>query len=226
MTGGELRQGRLTKSWTQAKLAKRLGVSQAYVSLLEKNRRRVPESLARAAVSLLGLPASTLPIKPDLSVLGVQDVARSLGTLGYTGFAHLPRTQKLNPAELLVRALDSKNVEARLVEALVWLLVNYPNVDWQWLVQTAKQRDLQNRLGFLVSVARQVAETRGQADVAETLAHWESVLADSRLQKEDAFAQDTLTRAERAWLQNNRSDVAARWNLLTNISAEAVASGF
>ena len=41
-----------------------------------------------------------------------------------------------------------------------------------------------------------------------------------------AFAQDSLTRAERAWLQNNRSDVAARWNLLTNISAEAVASGF
>ena len=226
MTGGELRQGRKTKKWTQGELAEKLGVSQAYVSLLEKNRRTVPQSLARKAVSLLDLPASTLPVRTDSSVLGADDVARALGTLGYTGFAHLPRTRRLNPAELLMRALSAKNVEARLVEALAWLLVNYPNMDWPWLLRTAKQNDLQNRLGFLVSVAREVADGQRQADVARILAHWESVLENSRLQKEDAFAQDTLTRAERAWLRDNRSDVAARWNLLTSISAGAVASGF
>jgi transcriptional regulator with XRE-family HTH domain len=225
MTGSELRQGRRTKKWTQGELAEKLGISQAYVSLLEKNRRPVPESLARKAVSLLDLPASTLPVRTDAPVLGADEVARALGSLGYTGFAHLPRTRKLNPAELLMRALNSQNVEARLVEALAWLLVNYPNMDWPWLVRMAKQNDLQNRLGFLVSVAREVARTQGHADVAQTLAHWESVLENSRLQKEDAFAQDALTQAERAWLRNNRSDVAARWNLLTGISAAVVASG-
>jgi transcriptional regulator with XRE-family HTH domain len=225
MTGSELRQGRRTKKWTQGELAEKLGVSQAYVSLLEKKRRPVPESLARKAVSLLDLPASTLPVRTDAPVLGADEVARALGALGYTGFAHLPRTRKLNPAELLIRALNSKNVEARSVEAFAWLLVNHPNMDWPWLVRMAKQDDLQNRLGFLVSVAREVAARQGQADVAQTLAHWESVLENSRLQKEDAFAEDALTQAERAWLRNNRSDVAARWNLLTSISAAVIASG-
>ena len=65
MTSSELRQGRRTKKWTQGELAEKLGVSQAYVSLLEKNRRPVPESLARKAVSLLDLPASTLPVRAD-----------------------------------------------------------------------------------------------------------------------------------------------------------------
>ena len=225
MTGGELRQGRRTKKWTQGELAHKLGVSQAYVSLLEKNLRPVPESLARKAVSLLDLPPSTLPVRSDAPVLGADEVARALGTLGYTGYAHLPRAKKLNPAELLMRALNSTNVEARSVEALAWLLVNNPNMDWPWLVRMAKQNDLQNRLGFLVSVACEVAGRQGQADVAQTLAHWESVLENSRLQKEDAFAPDALTQAERAWLRNNRSDVAARWNLLTSISAAVVASG-
>jgi hypothetical protein len=138
----------------------------------------------------------------------------------------LRQTRKLNPAELLVRTLSARNVEARLVEALLWLLVNYPNVDWPWLLSAAKQNDLQNRVGFLVTVAREVAERQGLVAVAEALRRWESVLENSKLQKEDGFVPDALTEAERKWLRNNRSSAAARWNLLTNVSAETVASAF
>lgn len=221
MTGSDLRNGRLAKRWTQGRLAERLGVSQTYVSLLEAGQRPFRKTLARKAASLLELPANTLPVGADLSPLAADDVARVLGRLGYGGFAHLPRTRKVNPAELLVRALSSRNVEARLVEALLWLLVSYPQVDWEWLVRTAKQSDLQNRLGFLVSVAREVATRRGQSAAAAILAHWESVLENSRLQREDAFA-DALTSAERTWLRSHRSHTAAQWNLLTGISAETV----
>jgi transcriptional regulator with XRE-family HTH domain len=223
MTGSELRNGRLAKGWTQGQLADRLGVSQTYVSLLEAGQRPVRESLARQAVSLLDLPANTLPVGSDPSPLAAADVARGLGRLGYGGFAHLPRTRKVNPAELLVRALSSKNVEARVVEALLWLLLSYPQVDWEWLVRTAKQNDLQNRLGFLVSVAREVATRRGDSAAAAILAQWESVLENSRLQREDAFA-DALTSAERTWLRSNRSETAAHWNVLTSVSAETVAN--
>lgn len=221
MTGDDLLRGRSSKRWTQSQLAEKLGLSQTYVSLLEAGRRPVGESLARRAASLLDLPASTLPVRPDSSALEAVDVARGLGALGYGGFAHLPRTRKVNPAELVVRALSSKNLEARLVEALPWLLVSYPRVDWEWLVRTAKQNDLQNRLGFLVSVAREVAARWGNSDAAAILAHWESVLENSRLQREDAFAAG-LTPAERTWLRNNRSRAAGHWNLLTSVSAETV----
>ena len=60
------------------------------------------------------------------------------------------------------------------------------------------------------------------ASVADVLRQWERVLENSRLAKEDAFAQDALTEAERTWLRSNRSKEAAYWNLLTNMSAETV----
>jgi transcriptional regulator with XRE-family HTH domain len=130
MNGGDLRAARAARGWTQSDLAQRLGVSQAYVSLLESNRRACPERLVRKVVSALRLPASTLPVSSEAEPLPADGVARALGTLGYSGFAHLRHTRTLNPAELLVRTLSSGNVEARLVEALPWVLVNYPDVDW------------------------------------------------------------------------------------------------
>src|SRR5262245_5962171 len=203
MSGAELRDARVTRKWNQADLAKRLSVSQAYVSLLESSRRPIPDRLVRKLVSMLGLPASTLPVSSESAPLRAEDAARALGALGYTGFAHLRHSRKVNPAELLVRTLRSQNVEARLVEALPWLLVNHPNLDWHWLLREAKVNDLQNRLGFVVTLARELAERRGKSDAAEVLRHWERVLENSRLAKEDAFAQDGLTDAERAWLRSN-----------------------
>ena len=78
----------------------------------------------------------------------------------------------------------------------------------------------------MVTVAREVAEKRGNSVAVEVLRRWESSLENSRLQKEDAFAQDALTNAERKWLRNNRSKVAAHWNLLTSMSSETVANAF
>lgn len=223
MSGSELRDARVGRKWNQADLAGRLGVSQAYVSLLESGQRPVPERLTRKLVSVLGLPASTLPVSTESTPLPADDVARALSSLGYSGFAHLRHARKFNPAELLVRTLSSSNVEARLVEALPWVLVNYPNVDWPWLLREAKVNDLQNRLGFVVTVAREVAEKCGKSAAADVLRHWEGVLENSRLQKEDAFAQDALTDVERRWLRSNRSKAAEHWNLLTAVNAQTVA---
>lgn len=155
------------------------------------------------------------PLPPDRA-------ARALSTLGYPGFAHFGKRPNLNPAELLVRTLDCRNVEARLVEALPWVLVQFPDLNWDWLLLQAKQRDVQNRLGFVVTVARELSERRGDGATANTLRHWEHVLEDSRLQKEDAFSGEALTEAERKWLKTNRSAEAAHWNLLSNVSADTL----
>jgi hypothetical protein len=116
------------------------------------------------------------------------------------------------------------SVEPRLVEALPWLLMKYPDLHWESVVSQAKQHDLQNRLGFVVSLARELAEKRGDVRASTVLAKWEQVLERSRLQKDDSFSPETLTEAERRWLQTNRSAEGRRWNLLTNMSAEQLAS--
>ena len=43
MTGQQLREARKLKGWNQQQAAQRLGVSQTYLSLLEKGKRRMPE---------------------------------------------------------------------------------------------------------------------------------------------------------------------------------------
>jgi len=223
MTGSEVQRARTSRGWTQVDLARKLGVSQAYVSLLESNRRVVTRDLRQKLVAALNLPASKLPVSSSSEPLPPDRVAGALGTLGYPGFGHLRHTRTLNPAELLVRTLRRNSVEARVVEALPWLLVRFPDVDWNWLVSQAKQYDLQNRLGFVVTVARELAEQRNDVSTATSLRNRERVLERSRLQKEDTFAGERLTDAERRWLKTNRSPEAAHWNLLSNVSAGAVA---
>jgi hypothetical protein len=122
----------------------------------------------------------------------------------------------MNPAEVLVRTLKAANVDARIVEALPWVLLAYPRLDWDWLVREVKSNDLQNRLGFVVTLARRLAQGRGGSRAVETLSHWEHVLGRSRLQREEAF-RVSLTDAERQWLRANRSTEAAQWNVLSTL---------
>jgi phage/plasmid primase-like uncharacterized protein len=119
---------------------------------------------------------------------------------------------------VLLRVLRTPELDARVVEALVWVVLTYPDLDWDWLTRQVKLDDLQNRLGFLVTLARQLAEQKGNADAAERLAVPEQALGRSRLQREDAFRQ-SMTDAERRWLRRHRPPEAAHWNVLTNLSA-------
>ncbi len=223
MSGVDVSEARKACGWTQVELARKLGLSQGYVSLMESNGRVVPRHLALKLVSLLGLSASTLPVSSQTEPLSSNRAAGALSTLGHPGFAHLGKRHRLNPAELLVRTLSRNNVEARLVEALPWVVLHFPHLDWPWLLSNAKQNDLQNRLGFVVMVARELAERWSDSTTAETLRKWEGALEPSRLQKEDAFAGDSLTEVERRWLRTNRSAEAAHWNLLSNVSADTLA---
>lgn len=66
-----------------------------------------------------------------------------------------------NPAGVLFDALNEADVETRVAEGLPWLALTYVDMDWEWLVQNAKVKDRQNRLGFAVSLATEVAQARG-----------------------------------------------------------------
>src|SRR5216684_3588829 len=63
MTGQDLRDARQKKGWTQAETSEKLGVTQAYLSMLENGRRLMPSELARLTVETLQAPPTALPLR-------------------------------------------------------------------------------------------------------------------------------------------------------------------
>jgi hypothetical protein len=120
----------------------------------------------------------------------------------------------------MLSALKFENLDTRLAEALPWVLLKHPDLNWEWLVRAAKVNDLQNKLGFVTSVARRLAEKLGKHETVSLLGEQESTLERSRLAREDTLCHDSLTQSERRWLQSNRSDEAKHWNLLTDLTPE------
>ena len=154
----------------------------------------------------------------------VNSLACELASLGYPGLAYLKKERESqNPAETLIKALSVADLDSRLVEALPWVLLNYAELDWEWLMLAAKARQSQNRLGFITNVARRLAEARGEFDKAALLARHETELERSRLEREDTLCHDSLTEAEKRWLRERRPDDAKRWRLLTDLSPEHLA---
>jgi transcriptional regulator with XRE-family HTH domain len=161
MTHDRLKAGRVKAGLTQIEAAERLGISQPYLSQLEKGERPVTLELARLTATVYRLPPTALPI-PEAAADEAIDpdlLARQLAGLGYPGFAHL-RARKANPAAVILTALLQKDLETRLAEALPWVLLTYPDLDWSWLISQVKISDTQNRLGFLVAVAKNLAGRR------------------------------------------------------------------
>lgn len=223
--GAILRQARKRTGWTQMKLAKHLGVTQAYLSLMESGRRRVPPRLARRLARRLDLPPTMLPVG---AVGAASDRPTSdwfeaqLARLNYPGYSYRkhPGTSQ-HPADVLLAGLASEELEPRLVEALPWLLLRHEGLDVGRLVADAKARDLQNRLGFTVVLARQVAERRKEfASRLPDLSLMEETLEPSRLAREEPFGQGRVQERLRAWLRRNRSVAARHWNLLTDLRVE------
>jgi hypothetical protein len=146
-------------------------------------------------------------------------LANQLCVLEYPGFAYLKsRVPRMNPGEVLLAALAQDELEPRLVEALPWLLLHYWEMDTEWVVADARRFTLQNHFGFVVSLARRLAESSGtlNPDRHNTLANLESVLYRDRLARESTFLKNLRTDAEREWLMQNQSEDAKRWNLLTD----------
>ena len=222
MNPQELKEARLRKGWTQEQAAGKLGVTQAYLSMLEHGQRVLPHTLARKAVEVLQASPAALPLREASfgMPLGSEKLRAELAALGYPGFAHLRGRARHNPAEVLLNALNASDLDSRVVEGLPWLVLHYVDMDWDWLVPNAKLLDRQNRLGFVATVALQLAAKSTGPERSRKLAEYVSVVDRSRLAREDTLCHDSLTEAERKWLRANRPAEAKHWNLLTDMKAE------
>lgn len=223
MTGSELGRRRGERGVTQEAVAKALGVSQPYLSLLENGDRPITQKLKNRAVRLFNLRPTELPAKAKSYKIAKStddQLAADLSALGYLGFSHLKPSHTKNPGDVLLSALNSPKRDARLVEALPWVVLEYPDMDWTDLVKTAKAHDLQNRLGFVVAVARRVAEFRQDRETTTKLKRLEVQLKYSLLAREHTLCNETMTNAERKWLATQRPAAAEEWNLLTDLSPD------
>jgi hypothetical protein len=154
------------------------------------------------------------------------DLTQELANLGYPGFAHYQNGEPgVNPAQLLVLMLAQNQLDRRLAESLPWLVFRYPEMDGDWVCREAKLRDLQNRLGFTLLLAQEIAAQKQRPEVALRLSRLGQELRRSLLAKEDTFCNEQMTKSERMWLREHKSQQAAAWNLLSDLRPEDLRHG-
>jgi len=197
----KLRRWREQNSLTQVDAARLLGVSQPYLSLLEKGARPLRRELRERLAA----------VRSGEGEHGTMDdrLREQMSALGYPGFAHVePMRPAPEAAVVLLNALSQPTLDARVTEALPWLARGYANsVDWSWLVQQAKLRNLQNRLGFLVQLSNPAAEPAMQEALDE--------LDQARLLAEATFCWDEMPDSTRNWMRERRSAEAEHWNVVS-----------
>lgn len=223
MNGKALQTARKELGLTQIEAAKKLGVSQAYFSLFEKGKRPVTDKIAKRAMYLFKMPPTALPLEKELKNVRPatnKKFVKQLAAYSYPGYTHVKASGLKNPVEVLISALSADNLEARLVEALPWLLLQFPDLEWRTLVDAAKLNDLQNRLGFLTSLAHRLAEKSDDTEKAAQFKRRLEELENSRLVKEDTLCRQNMPETEKRWILQNRSAEAEHWNIISDLSAD------
>jgi len=193
-----LQQWRKRHHLTQVDAATLLGVSQTYLSLIENGSRPLTATL-RARLK----PPDT---RDD-------ELASQLSRLGYPGFAHVkPARRKPRPDVFLLSVLAQPDVDARVVEALPWLVREYAGrFHFSWMIRQAKLQNLQNRLGFTLQMAG--VETPALKSAIDEL-------EQARLLKESTLCWDSMRDSTRKWIRLNRSPSAAHWNIVSTLVPE------
>ncbi len=216
MNAKTLVAGRHKVGLTQVAAARSLGVSQPYLSLLEKGQRVPTIEFRYKAATLYELPTD-LPLPSTVKVFEPDELHKKLGSLDYPGFKHVHVETPNNPAEVVLGALMKSSLETRLVEALPWVLSKYTDLDWEWLRDNAKLNNAQNRLGYVVHLAEQ---TSLDPQAVAVLAGWKAELEKARLAHEGTLCRDSMSEPERKWVKAKRPEAAVHWNLLTTLRAE------
>ena len=228
MDVGHFKRARKQAGLTQQRAAVKLRVCQSYLSMVENGQRALPPELARRMVHAYKLSPVSFPpseTRWDPKRDDPDHLAADLSGLGYPGFAYLRKRRSVrNPGELLLTALAQDRLEGRLFEALPWLVLKYWEMDTGWLVKEAKLHDLQNRLGFVVVLARKAGQRSALPDSRRdaALERLEAKLSRSLLAREELLAGAQVSESERRWLKKHRSKEARDWNVLSNWRPESL----
>jgi hypothetical protein len=157
-------------------------------------------------------------------------LADALGLLGYPGFQTLltelekDEAAAQDPAVVLIAALSAGDLDPRVVEALPWLVLRYEHLDWHWTLREARRRKVQNRLGYVVSLALRLAASGASSETLTHLSNIEEEIFDMRLDAEDTFCQK-VPESGRDWLREARPPEARQWNILSDLRPQDLPYG-
>jgi hypothetical protein len=149
-----------------------------------------------------------------MGVLGMSmnddELAKALGLLGYPGFAYLGAGEHVDPAGLLLDAIDQDDLDSRVREGLPWVARAVPDLNWGWLAVESERRVRQNRLGFIVALA---AVSSPYLAVHEKLKAVAERIAEIRTDEWDTLCGGSMTKVERARVHSQSFPIAARWHI-------------
>jgi hypothetical protein len=102
--------------------------------MVERGTRPVSPELASKAAQVLAVPATALPLgvyqsRPHDGFL----FNIAFGSTRVFGIRLSCWDGEDEPDRTLMDALDSEDLDPRVTEALPWLPVKYPELDWEWL---------------------------------------------------------------------------------------------
>ena len=125
MNHQQFKSGRLGAQLTQVQAAERLGLSQSYLSQLEKGQRPVTPEIARLATKVYRLSPAALPLPdaaPDAEESNAARLTRQLSGLGYPGFAHLRAEKDPLRAVAALAHLPAEAMEVVQIGVALWVI--------------------------------------------------------------------------------------------------------
>ncbi|GGD44170.1 XRE family transcriptional regulator [Sinisalibacter lacisalsi] len=134
LTGSRIRERRLARGTRQADLARAVGISPAYLNLIEHNRRRIGGKLIVDIARELGVePTQLTEGAEDALMVALRDAAARSGEAGPGGAPELDRAEDFAgrfPGWAALVATQGRRIEAleRLVETLSDRLAHDPHL--------------------------------------------------------------------------------------------------
>jgi len=174
-----------------------------------------PKSNAPNSAKLVFMPEAKEHTHVQRWVSDEDSLYFKLAGLGYPGFAYLGEMSGLDPTEVVCQILLRPNVNPRLMMGVPWVLSHH-DLNWLSLIAEVKAHEAQNRLGYLVHLARKAAQSQERSAVVDLLSQWEDTLAACRLDKEDMMGKTSMSDLEKEWLERYRPEEATYWHVLTN----------
>lgn len=233
----KLRELRKAAGLNQAHVAAKLRISQSLVSMLEGGRISLSDDLAPGFARLYSVEVGQLREfgRSDASRLKLSEspaaavamasvdadaLIQSLAALGYPEFKQSGKKYSADPSSLLLTALRQPVLARNVAEALPWVALSY-EVEISDILIRARIHDLQNRLGYVLTLARKVAER--QKDFIgrrKALSEMRMNLLPARLAREDSLCLGQAGSEEQEAARNSRPDFAVFWNMLDDFTPE------